>query len=178
MVKNIVNMKYDPQFHRRRSIRLESYNYSQCGAYFINICTKNREPYFEKYLELKLIVQKQWKLIPKRYQHVELDEYIIMPDHFHGILFLQSLDWAGVGQVQDLPLHAPTIGDIVGSFKSLCVHDWLKHIYKNKINEIGKFWQRNYYEHIIRDENELNRIREYIINNPLKSHLPNTKNLY
>lgn len=88
-------MKYNSKIHHRRSIRLKEYDYSQCGTYFINICTKNREPYFEKHLELKLIVQKQWESIPEYYQHVELDEYIIMPDHFHGILFLQSLDWAG-----------------------------------------------------------------------------------
>lgn len=164
-------MKYNSKIHHRRSIRLKEYDYSQCGAYFINICTKNRERYFEKYKQLKSIVKHQWKNIPNRFSHVELDEYIIMPDHFHGILFLQSLDWAGARP-------APTIGKIIGSFKSLCIHDWLKHIYKNKINEIGKFWQRNYYEHIIRNEKELNRIREYIINNPLKSHLSNIKNFY
>jgi len=61
---------------------------------------------------------------------------------------------------------APTIGQIIGGFKSLCVTEWLKYIKQNNLNISGKFWQRNYYEHIIRDEQELNRIQEYIINNP------------
>ena len=56
-------------------------------------------------------------------------------------------------------------------FKSLCVHDWLKYIKENRIDIVGKFWQRNYYEHVIRKEDELNKIREYIQNNPLKWHL-------
>ena len=66
---------------------------------------------------------------------------------------------------------APTVGEMVGTFKSLCVHDWLKQIKEKNIHAVGKFWQRNYYEHIIRNENELNKIREYIQNNPLNWQL-------
>lgn len=170
-------MIYDPKIHHRRSIRLKEYDYSQCGAYFINICTKNRKCYFEKYSALKNIVKTEWENIPNRYPHIALDEYVIMPDHFHGIIFVG----AGLAPAQNNVLHdrlsgatarvAPTIGDIVGSFKSRCVVEWLKYIFKNDINELGKFWQRNYYEHIIRNENELNRIREYIINNPVQWEL-------
>src|SRR3972149_10148006 len=63
---------------------------------------------------------------------------------------------------------APTIGEIIGIFKSLCLHGWLKYIKENRIDAVGKFWQRNYYEHIIRNEDELNQIRKYIAENPLK----------
>ncbi len=63
---------------------------------------------------------------------------------------------------------APTIGNIVGAYKSLCVNRWLEHIKKNNLNTVGKIWQRNYYEHVIRNEEELNLVREYIIYNPLK----------
>ena len=73
-----------------------------------------------------------------------------------------------IGRVQDPPL---TIGEIIGTFKSLCILDWLIYIKEKRIDAIGKFWQRNYYEHIIRNEDELNKIREYIRNNPLKWHL-------
>ena len=171
-------MRYNPEIHHRRSIRLKEYDYSQCGGYFINICTKNRECYFEKYSVLKNIIKTEWENIPNRYPHIELDEYVIMPDHFHGIIFVVG---AGLAPAQNNVLHdrfhwatarvAPTIGDVVGSFKSRCVVEWLKYISKNNINEFGKFWQRNYYEHIIRNEPELNRIREYIINNPIQWQL-------
>ena len=63
---------------------------------------------------------------------------------------------------------APTIGKIIGEFKSMCVRDWLRYIKENNLNLRGKFWQRNYYEHVIRSEAELMRIREYIVNNPLR----------
>jgi len=63
---------------------------------------------------------------------------------------------------------APTVGEIVGAFKSLCINDWLKYIKENNIKETGKFWQRNYYEHVVRDEKDFNEIREYIINNYLE----------
>ncbi|MBF8303401.1 MAG: hypothetical protein HW396_1682 [Candidatus Dadabacteria bacterium] len=73
-------------------------------------------------------------------------------------------EWAGARP-------APTIGEIIGTFKSLCVHDWLKYIKENRINTVGKFWQRNYYEHIIRKEEPFKRTREYILTNPLRWHL-------
>jgi len=63
---------------------------------------------------------------------------------------------------------APTLGNVIGSFKSRCTNEWLKYIEQNNIDEIGKFWQRNYYERIIRNEKELNKIRNYIINNSLR----------
>ena len=148
---------------------MKGYDYSQNGAYFVTVCTRNRELYFEKYIELKKIVDRQWQRIPERHADVILDEVVIMPNHIHGIIIVgatlavaqNNVDRAGARP-------APTIGEIVGTFKSLCVHDWLKYLKENKINEVGKLWQRNYYEHIIRNENELNKIRKYIQNNPLE----------
>ena len=124
--------------------------------------------YFEEYQELNQIVVKQWKDIPNRYSNIKLDEFTVMPNHIHGIIFIveatlttaQKIDRAGARP-------APTIGDVVGTFKSLCVNDWLIYIKEYNVNTIGRFWQRNYYEHIIRNDNELNEIREYIRNNPL-----------
>ena len=163
-------MRYNPGIHHRRSIRLKEYDYSQCGAYFINICTKNRECYFETYSVLKNIVKTEWENIPNQYPHIELDEYVIMPDHFHGILIINDdNDYCIVGAIHELPLQESwkirrkmMIPKIVGKFKMQTA---------KKINQVRNtpgvpFWQRNYYEHIIRSEDELNRIREYIINNP------------
>src|SRR3972149_3059421 len=163
-------MKYDSVIHHRRSIRLKEYDYSQPGAYFITICTDNKELYFEQYPQLKQMVNRQWHEITSRFDNIQLDEFIIMPNHIHGIIFVgATLAVAPNNRAGARP--APTIGEIIGMFKSLCVHDWLKYIKENRIDIVGKFWQRNYYEHIIRNEDELQKIREYIQNNPLKWHL-------
>jgi len=163
------------EIYNRHSIRLKGYDYSQDGAYFLTICTKNGELYFEKYPALRGIINHQWHKIPSRFSSVKLDESMIMPNHIHGIIFLVGATLAvapnnrtGVKPAGAGVKPAPTVGKIVGEFKSLCVNDWLKYIEENKIDAIGKFWQRNYYERIIRNEEELKNIREYIINNPLK----------
>ena len=162
-------------FHRR-SIRLKGYDYSQSGAYFVTVCTKDRELYFEKYRGLQEIVTQQWEELPQRFLDLTLDEFIIMPNHIHGILIVGADRSAkNVGATLVVAQNngagtrpAPTVGEIVGTFKSLCIHDWLTYIKEKKIDAIWKFWQRNYYDHIIRNEDEMNKIREYIKNNPLK----------
>jgi len=185
-------MKYNPDIHHRRSIRLKDYDYSANGAYFVTICANSRQLYFEEYPELKQIVTEQWEDIPNRYSNIKLDEFTVMPNHIHGIIFIVGATLAVAPDPTIAPTltveqdiinsdmaanmragarPAPTVGDIVGTFKSLSIRDWLRHIKEYNINAVGKFWQRNYYEHIIRNENELYRIREYIQNNPLKWEL-------
>ena len=177
-------MKYYPDVHHRKSIRLKEYDYSQPGAYFITICTDNKELYFEQYPQLKQMVNRQWHEITSRFDNIQLDEFIIMPNHIHGIIFVGATlavapnNRAGARPAPTIAPNnragarpAPTIGEIIGMFKSLCVHDWLKYIKENRIDIVGKFWQRNYYEHVIRKEDELNKIREYIQNNPQRWHL-------
>src|SRR4030042_2664681 len=169
-------MKVNPRIYHRRSILLKGYDYSQSGAYFVTICTKGREIYFEKYRGLQEIVRQQWEELPQRFPDLALDEFIIMPNHIHGIFIVgaglaPALSYRATARVAptfsvDRP--APTVGEIVGTFKSLCIHDWLTYIKEKKIDAIWKFWQRNYYEHVIRNEDEMNKIREYIKNNPLK----------
>ncbi len=123
--------------------------------YFITICTKEKICYFERYPELKKIVFEQWYCLPKRFSSIGLDEFIIMPNHLHGIIVIMGA-------------HGRSIGSMVGAYKSLCVVEWLKTIKTNHLQAVGTFWQRNYYEHVIRDENDLNRIRRYILENPMK----------
>ncbi len=129
-------------------------------------------------------MERAWINLSKRYSHVSTGEYVVMPNHFHGIVMIlsenqhsdpaRSLPLSG-WRAEALPLQsgwraeassAPTVGTIVQSFKSICVTDYLKHIKKNNLDAIAKIWQKNYYEHIIRDDDELNRIREYINSNP------------
>lgn len=172
-------MKYDSYVHHRQSIRLRDYDYSQEGAYFVTMCTRNRECYFDEYPALKQIVERQLLDIPNRFQNVELDEFVVMPNHVHGIIMVVGATIAVALDVTDAasdriapnragasPAPTNTIGDIIGTFKSLCVHEWLKYIKQHNTDAVGKFWQRNYYEHVIRNDIELNKIREYVIANP------------
>ncbi len=191
-------MKYNPEKHKRHSLRLKEYDYSETGGYFITICTINKSLIFEEYPELKRITECEWKNIQNRDENIRLDEFVIMPNHFHGIVFINPLhaktqnvgvtlavtqnkdpknhnpEKNNVAVTQDKNMRAgaspaPTrLGDIVGSFKSLCAHRWLHYINENKLNISAKIWQRNYYDHVIRNERELKHIRQYIVNNPLK----------
>jgi putative transposase len=168
-----------PATHHRRSIRLRGYDYSQAGAYFITICTHNRECLFGEIVdgEMRLrpfgrIVTEQWNDIPSRFPVVAPDAFTVMPNHIHGIIVIVGAPLAGAqsmtgGYTRATARVAPTTGDIIGAYKSLCVHHCLKWINLNASTLIlGQLWQRNYWEHIIRNETELNRIREYIRNNP------------
>lgn len=222
-------MKYNPQIHHRRSIRLKGYDYSQAGAYFITICCENRECRFGKIIvgagftpaldeygqpELQIgqpelqngqpqgiaptmelneygqIAYNEWIKLSKRFLNFELDVFQIMPNHMHGIILLNNVG-AGFTPAQNssieqnnvtnenvtlvekgagvnpAPTTNATFGDIVGAYKSLVANGCLD-IYKKKNKTMGKLWQRNYYEHIIRNEQSYQTISEYIINNPAK----------
>lgn len=151
---------FDPDKHHRRSIRLKNYDYSGSGAYFVTLCTFDRGYYLDDFPMLRDIVENFWLNIPARYSNVWLDEYVIMPNHLHGIIMIDD-------SLQEPSQNSkPILGSIIGSFKSLCVNAWLKTINDQNINARGKFWQDNYYEHVVRSEAELDRVREYILNNP------------
>lgn len=181
-------MPFNPDIHHRRSIRLQDYDYSCNGAYFVTICAQNRDGCFERFEQLRRIVEAQWQSIPERFPGVILDEYVIMPNHLHGIIVLcrdtprgcpdsvhlQSGHPQKTGHPNNrAPARGgvPTLGDIVGSFKSLCVTDWLKTIKFEHLDAVAKFWQSNYYEHVIRNEDEMDRVRRYIADNPLRWEL-------
>ena len=153
-------MKYDPQIHLRRSIRLPGHDYSQPGAYFVTICTYNRELSL-KAAPVKEAVRSAWHSLTGRFPGVLLDEFVIMPNHVHGIIIFGPT--ARVPPGRGAASSAPTLGQIVRALKSVSA------IEANRILDCSErpFWQRNYYEHIIRDEDEFNRIRQYIRDNPL-----------
>ena len=183
-------MKYDPDKHHRRSIRLKGWDYSQQGGYFVTICTKNRECLLGEIQNEKMILNKygkviyeKWNNIIKHFHNTKLDEFVVMPNHIHGILFIIAVNVGAkhsnndtIPRSQDIiqnasPLHTLPKGTIPGSLSAI-MQNYIS-ITTRKINQIRKtpsekFWQRNYYEHIVRDEEELNKIREYIINNPQK----------
>jgi len=189
-------MPFYSEKHRRRSIRLSGYDYSQPGAYFVTICTLNRACLFGDIVNgvmqlnpIGRMVQECWRAIPQHFPHVVLDAFVVMPNHVHGILVIVEKTNAGaahsagamrsVGATHASPLqndNTPTrprgpkrqsIASIVGSFKSAVT----KCINEYRGTPGAPVWQRNYYEHIIRTEESLNRIREYILQNPLRWHL-------
>ncbi len=171
-------MKYKPKIHHRRTIRLKGYDYSRPGAYFATICTNNRQCLFGRIADSQMALNNAgltavqcWQAIPDHFPHVQLDAFVVMPNHVHGILFIVDTPAraknAGAKNISPLqPGERPrgtskTLGSIIRGFKS-GVTKWMRA--NTKIHDV---WQPNYWEHIIRDEPELNRIREYIYNNLL-----------
>jgi putative transposase len=204
-------MKYDPEKHKRRSIRLKGYDYAQAGSYFITICTHQRQCLFGQVVEgqmqlnaIGLAVQARWQTLPQNFPNLILDTWVIMPNHIHGILCLDPNprrgDAFGTESMRSPQISPPnaspsgsgtsitpppqisppnaspveassipprgtqshSIAAIVQNFKSISTR---------KINQLQNtpgqiIWQRNYHEHIIRDDNTQQLIRTYIRNNP------------
>ena len=184
IIYNLPMNKFDPQKHHRRSIRLKGYDYSQEGAYYVTIVTWRREFLFGEIVNQEMmlspygeIVQKWWEEIPVHFSNVEMGAFVIMPNHVHGIIYI--LDGRGAETAphdnvtqyalggETPPLRAfdgiPTLGQIVAYFKYQSTKEM------NKVENTGtgtKFWQRNYYEHIIRNDKDLQNKTDYIEANP------------
>lgn len=256
-------MDYNKQIHHRKSIRLNEYDYSQQGAYFITICTKNQKHLFGKIISGKMelnnagkMIQTIWNELPTRFDNIILDESIIMPNHTHGIIIItpnpqehphmdkpytnpykqnkdkntspdiskpstgepcvrpHTTQYSSPNTTQYIPQNPPetspktnkkytdynytqnihseknhtgntqtkgdhkdrpygtltgSLGRVIQAFKSITTHKYTINVKQNGwVPFSGKLWHRNYWEHIVRDENELNRIRQYIQNNPEK----------
>ena len=153
--------------HERKTIRLKEYDYSSPGGYFITICTQGKICSLGKIVNEEMhlssigeIVERCWKDIPGHFPDVELDAYITMPNHVHGIIIINE---SGRGEVTS-PLRKPTLGNMVAYFK----YQSTKLTNEMNGNQGDRFWQRNYYEHIIRDDRDWENIRDYIIYNPNK----------
>ena len=174
-------MRYDPNKHHRRSIRLKGYDYTHAGAYFVTICTHDRQCLFGEVVDgiVQLnafgeIVRDEWLRTADVRPNVELDTFVVMPNHIHGIIVLRDNDGRGTLHGRGTLQRAPTIEQfgkptsnsiptIVRLFKSATT----KRINERRGTPGSPVWQRNYYEHIIRHEESLNRIRQYILDNPL-----------
>jgi len=163
--------------HRRRSIRLPEYDYTQPGAYFVTICTHQRECLFGEVMEGEMrlsvwgeVAEQCWRDIPAHFPHVELDAWVVVPNHIHGIITITDV----VGAQHAAPLQPPRINVRPGSLGAI-VRSYKSAVTK-RINELrgtpgAAVWQRNYWEHIIRTERALEAIRRYIAENPLRWEL-------
>ena len=205
---------------------MKGYDYHNAGAYFVTICTKNRECVLDDPIVTEIIIA-VWQALPQWFPTIELDEFVIMPNHVHFVVWIVErigtsladvpvadvldgnekdnnvgIPLAGIPVVDVMDGHKkdrgvgtflanvpdgkpdggeprpyvpqpqkinlkPALGDIVGAFKSLVFTVYLDWIEKNDPSRRAKFWQGNYYEHIIRNDRELNAIRQYIIDNPI-----------
>jgi len=165
-------VKYDPKMHHRRSIRLKGYDYTKDGLYFITICTLNHIHLFGKINngimalnEVGQVAAEALQWLPGNYQYVEVAESMIMPNHLHAIIEIGSCRGGSQTTLtQTGPTKRKPLGRLVGSFKTVS---------SRRINEMRQMpgcpvWQRNYYEHIIRDHESYVKCCEYIRNNPLK----------
>ena len=178
----------------RKANRYKHYNYSTAGYYFVTICTKDRLPFFGKIADGKMnlneygeIVKKRWLWLQDQYNYVKCDEYVIMPNHFHGILIIDTI--VGIGRdLSNHPSNHPSnnngtdhdpkgnniirtghdlslqkiksLSELIGAFKTTSS----KLIHQTGLDEFR--WQRSFYDHIIHNESSLNNIREYIRKNP------------
>ena len=177
---------------KRKTLRLKGYDYSTEGSYFVTICVKDRECLLGNVVDSLVIlsnvgriIKTAWGRLPNRFPNIGLEEFVIMPNHVHGIVTIvgapfMAPDERGRGTVaipsgmmdqkgatrlasaQKRVNRAPTLGEIVRTFKALTTH-------KIHLAGITRFrWQHNYFERIICDEQELFEVRQYIEQNPLK----------
>jgi REP element-mobilizing transposase RayT len=187
-------MPYNPALHHRRSIRLKGYDYSQAGLYFVTICCQDKACRFGKIMNGEMILNDAGKMVEKwylelahKFPDIELGEYIVMPNHFHAIIVntgntvgadLRVCPAVGADlRVCPNDLGEPILGEHTGSPLHVVVQ-WFKTMSTNEyirgVKTLGwspfnkKVWQRNYYEHIIRNEQAYRNISNYIINNPAK----------
>ncbi len=173
-------MNFDPNIHRRKSIRLKAYDYSQLGMYFITICNQEKDCLYGEIKNGKMVlneagnmIYKWWNKIPEKFKDIELAVYQIMPNHFHAIIINNSYVGANPCVRPDVPNPSldnnkkVSLSEIVQWFKTMTTNEYINGVKTlGWIPFKGKLWQRNYYDHIIRNEKSYDKISDYIINNP------------
>ena len=199
--------------HRRRSVRLQGYDYSRSGAYYVTLCTQDRACLFGEVVDGDMqvndagrMVSEAWHALPDRFPAIDLDAFVIMPNHIHGVVMITNdamivddNNVVGAGLVPAhavVPAHdvvlsddgsivgtsdhdvvpvntrattrvAPTLGHVIGVYKSVVTVQYVRAVNTHGWPRFQKrLWQRNYYEHVMRSAESLNRIRQYILNNP------------
>ena len=160
----------DPGKHDRRSLRWKGYDYSQAGLYYVTICLQDRTHRFGEVVDGEMqpnaagvMLRRVWESLPGRFPTVGLDTFLVMPNHMHGILELHQAE-----NPESDPSH-PTLGVVVGAFKSIATVEYIE-----RVKTVGwppfqsRLLQRNYYEHVIRNDESLENIRYYILDNPAR----------
>ena len=173
---------YNPNFHHRQSIRLFRHDYSN-GCYIVTICTFNRTHLLGSITdgritlsEIGIKADKCWRSIPNHFSNAMLDDYVIMPNHMHGIIILNNPHSGSINSNDDPFVcgrlknaypraHGPecgSFGAVIGSFKSAVT----RMVNRDAVYIGHKIWQKGYFEHLIRNEKSLQMKRRYIACNP------------
>ena len=169
---------------RRRSIRLKGYDYTQSGAYFVTIVIQDRLCLFGDVLgqemrpnEAGVMVRRVWEALPCRFPPTQLDAFVVMPNHIHGILVINQhvgapTEGARLGAFaarRATTRVAPTLGAVIGAYKSLTTSAHIEGVNAGAWPPFRhRLWQRNYYEHILRHDESLAELRQYILYNPAR----------
>ena len=155
----------------RKNLRLKDFDYTSAGAYFVTICAHHKQTVFGQIksgvVELNpygQLAERVWRDLPEHFPDIRLDEFIVVPNHVHGVVFIDS---ERARHASPLRQRASNLGKVIGAFKSATT----RLINRARTTPGAALWQRNYYEHVIRNEASLSEIREYIANNPLKWEL-------
>jgi REP element-mobilizing transposase RayT len=180
--KKAKEMMRDSHKRYRRSIRLKDCDYTSPGAYFVTICIQGRLCLFGDVVNGNMVsndtgkmIEFWWVELIKKFSTVQIDSHIIMPNHFHGIIVLVGADLRVCPDEDKQKIEKSTTGAHTGAplskivqwFKTMTTNGYIQGVKQSGwLPFSGKLWQRNYYEHIIRNDRELNAIREYIWNNP------------
>lgn len=171
-------MKFNPDIHHRKTIRLHEYDYSQMGFYFVTICTQDRVPLFGDIFDgvmvlngAGMMVETWWNELPEKFSNVRLDEYVVMPNHIHGVIEIVGADLRvcpdkntsiNQGAHTGAPLHA-----MLQWFKTMSTNGYIQGVNDHDWPCFPRrLWQRNYWERITRHDQELQGTREYIRNSP------------
>ena len=175
----VTKLKYNPDVHHHRSLRLRGFDYAEAGAYFVTICAQGRTCLFGDVVDGKMqlnepgqIVHEEWLRTESIRSEVKLDAFMVMPNHFHGVVVITtpappvgrtsaSVGTHGRASLQRAP---KSLGSLVAGFKSSAT----KRINEARSTPGAPVWQRNYCERVIRNERELDAIRQYIVDNPEK----------
>lgn len=149
----------------RRSIRLRGFDYTRQGAYFVTICAHHRACLFGEIVDDEMrcntngrLVHDIWTGLSEHYRHIELDAFVVMPNHFHGIVFLTGSD------SRPVPATTQPLTEVIRGFKTFSA----RRINQSRSTPGKAVWQRSYYDHVIRNEAGLDRIRQYIVENPAR----------
>lgn len=168
-----MSARFDPYKHHRRSIRLQGYDYARPGGYFITVVTNERECLFGEVVEGEVqlndrgkIAEDCWCAIPDHFPGIELGIFVVMPNHIHGIINIATHSG---GTMYRAPTTEGFGAPVAGSIPTI-VRTYKAAVTRRIARELngGMIWQRNYYEHIIRNEEDYNRIYNYIENNPAR----------
>ena len=193
-------MNPPPDRRQRRSIRLQDYDYSEENAYFVTICAQGRSCLFGEVVDEAVLpnaaghmIEREWGNLPQRFPFLELDAFVVMPNHVHGILVFDEHDAERRALDCTSPDEAPgehkvrpystrredsgvtgrpkgtlegTLGRVIQAFKSITTNQYTGGVRRGWRRFSGRLWQRNYHEHIIRAVDELTRIQQYIADNP------------